>query len=118
MHEFFGSKIPKQYAILSHTWEEGQEVSYKQYLAGTHQHLSGFTKIDRACKVAAAGGLDWVWVDTCCIDKSSSAELSEAINSMYRWYARATICYVYLADLPVGTLGEWKETLGRCRWYV
>ncbi|KAF2753318.1 hypothetical protein EJ05DRAFT_426574, partial [Pseudovirgaria hyperparasitica] len=48
---------------------------------------------------ARADGLEWVWIDTCCIDKSSSAELAEAINSMYAWYARAEKCYVYLTDV-------------------
>ena len=44
-------------------------------------------------------GLEYVWNDTCCIDKKSSAELSEAINSMFRWYANSVICYAYLSDI-------------------
>lgn len=42
----------------------------------------------------------WIWIDTCCIDKNSSAELSEAINSMYRWYENATVCYAHIEDCP------------------
>lgn len=52
-----------------------------------------------------------MWVDTCCIDKSSSAELSEAINSMFAWYRNAKICYVFLAD----TSG--RESMGSSRWF-
>ena len=46
-------------------------------------------------------GLSHAWIDTCCIDKSSSAELSEAINSMYTWYEVAQVCYAYLEDVLV-----------------
>jgi hypothetical protein len=114
LSEFFGSKIPGCYAILSHTWDDGQEVSYKQYTDGGYQYLRGHSKIDNACKLAAANGIDWIWVDTCCIDKSSSAELSEAINSMFRWYQRSYVCYVHLADLPAEA--DWGTELRKCRW--
>jgi hypothetical protein len=59
----------------------------------------GYTKIQNCCRQALRDGYDHVWIDTCCIDKSSSAELSEAINSMYKWYARAKVCYAYLNDV-------------------
>jgi hypothetical protein len=59
----------------------------------------GYSKIKHCCLTAAAGGFDYVWVDTCCIDKRSSSELSKAINSMYSWYQNADICYVYLWDV-------------------
>ena len=59
----------------------------------------GYKKIVDTCEQAEKDGYEWVWVDTCCIDKRSSAELSEAINSMYRWYANAKICYAYLHDV-------------------
>lgn len=112
LEEYFGSKIPR-YAILSHTWEE-EEVSYKQYVAGNYHGMKGYQKIDMTCRIAELDNLSYAWVDTCCIDKSSSAELSEAINSMFRWYQRAEVCYVYLADLPAGA--EWETDLGGCRW--
>jgi hypothetical protein len=63
---------------------------------------SGYDKIKRCCEVASMDGFEYVWVDTCCIDKTSSAELSEAINSMYRWYGQAEVCYTYLSDVPPG----------------
>lgn len=73
---------------------------------------TGYKKITNTCELALSDGLEYVWVDTCCIDKSSSAELTEAINSMYRWYQEAKICYVYLAD----KLGE--TPLSDCRWFT
>jgi hypothetical protein len=60
---------------------------------------AGFEKIKKCGQTALAHGIHYIWVDTCCIDKSSSAELSEAISSMSRWYADAKICYAYLADV-------------------
>jgi len=61
---------------------------------------AGYIKITNACRLASLGGYDWIWVDTVCIDKKSSAELSEAINSMFNWYANAVVCYAFLADVP------------------
>ncbi|KAI0828058.1 heterokaryon incompatibility protein-domain-containing protein [Trametes gibbosa] len=66
----------------------------------SHQNLS--QKIAMACKVAREGGHELLWIDACCIDKSSSAELAEAINSMYEWYRLSDVCYAYLADVPHG----------------
>ncbi|KAH9889531.1 heterokaryon incompatibility protein-domain-containing protein [Cubamyces lactineus] len=89
------------YAILSHVWQQ-HEQSF-QDIKALHDdpdrlsHLS--EKIRRFCQFAQREGFEWIWVDTCCIDKTSSAELSEAINSMYTWYSEAVICYVYLHDV-------------------
>lgn len=110
--EFIGERIPP-YAILSHTWDKG-EVTFKHYNDGYFENMKGYRKIDKTCELARDSGIGYAWVDTCCIDKSSSAELTEAINSMYRWYERASICYVYLSDLPVS--GDWNDALPRCRW--
>ena len=95
--EFFDSQIPK-YAILSHRWGS-EEVSFQEFRKGKKKDSQGYNKIRRCCAVADRRGLDWVWIDTCCIDKKSSAELSEAINSMYRWYKLAVECYAYLSDV-------------------
>jgi hypothetical protein len=87
------------YAILSHTWGE-EEVSFQDMQSlSKAKTRTGFAKIQKCCKMAASRGLDYAWVDTCCIDKTSSAELQEAINSMFRWYQNADICYAYLADV-------------------
>jgi hypothetical protein len=89
------------YAILSHTWAEDQEVTYDELVRGAGREKSGYDKIRFCGKQAAVDGLEYFWIDTCCIDKSASHELSTAINSMFRWYQRATNCYVYLSDVVV-----------------
>ena len=96
------------YAILSHRWIEDTEVDYEEMVGlakmdaeerdEIRQRL-GYWKIRDACQQAKEDGYEWVWVDTCCIDKRSSAELSEAINSMYRWYENSRVCYAYLHDV-------------------
>ena len=117
--EFFDPEVPP-YAILSHTWSPGQEVSFQDYrriLRGKPspaRQSSGYAKIVETCKIAVEDHIPYVWVDTCCIDKSSSAELTESINSMFRWYKESKVCYVHLVDLgPHDSLGS---TLAHCRW--
>lgn len=87
-----------KYAILSHRWED-DEVNFDEFKSGQGRQKRGFWKIEKCCQQAKARGLEYAWVDTCCIDKRSSAELSEAINSMYNWYANAYECYVYMSDV-------------------
>lgn len=124
--EFVGLDVPP-YAILSHTWIRGQEVAFQEMrspagLDPTALSKSGWEKIGRTCHQAARDGLKYAWVDTCCIDKSSSAELSEAINSMFRWYKRASICYVFLSDLAhfdqPKNAGELQASIKHCRWFT
>ncbi|KAE8323706.1 heterokaryon incompatibility protein-domain-containing protein [Aspergillus sergii] len=100
LEEFNENKAPL-YAILSHTWAEG-EVTYDdiQDASDKYTKKAGYEKIHSTCKQAINDKLEYVWIDTCCIDKSSSAELSESINSMFRWYEKAEICYAFLADVP------------------
>ncbi|KAB8217421.1 heterokaryon incompatibility protein-domain-containing protein [Aspergillus novoparasiticus] len=93
----FASDFPP-YAILSHTWSS-EEVSFQEIHSSEVRYKLGYQKIQRCCEQALVDGLGYAWVDTCCIDKSSSAELSEAINSMFQWYKSARVCYVYLADV-------------------
>jgi len=105
--EFVDDKV--EYAILSHRWmEEAEEVDYREMvklakMPPEERHKirerGGYQKILQSCKLAK-DKYKWLWVDTCCIDKRSSAELSESINSMYRWYENAQVCYAYLHDVP------------------
>jgi hypothetical protein len=74
-----------QYAILSHTWG-AEEVTFRDLIDGTGKSKAGYDKIRFCAQQATNDSLQHFWVDTCCIDKSSSAELQEAINSMFRWY--------------------------------
>ncbi|KAK4198248.1 heterokaryon incompatibility protein-domain-containing protein, partial [Triangularia verruculosa] len=109
-----------QYAILSHCWRDGQEVSFHEFAhldpSNTRQK-PGFSKIFMTCGFARRHGIPYAWIDTCCIDKSSSAELSEAINSMFRWYQRAKVCFVFLADMPSQTT-DISLYLEKCRWFT
>jgi hypothetical protein len=100
LEDFSGKEIPG-YAILSHRWEE-EEMTLQDLQEGNTEKL-GYKKVKAFADRAAENGISYVWVDTCCIDKTSSAELSEAINSMYRWYNKAKICYAYLSKVPAGT---------------
>ncbi|EFY84423.1 ankyrin repeat-containing protein, putative [Metarhizium acridum CQMa 102] len=101
LEEFAEGRIP-QYAILSHRWGEG-ELSLQDVENGElikqGVKKGGYDKVRRFAFRAQSDGFEYAWIDTCCIDKTSSAELSEAINSMYVWYYRADRCYAYLADV-------------------
>ncbi|KAI0367947.1 HET-domain-containing protein [Pilatotrama ljubarskyi] len=102
-----------RYAILSHTWSPDGEQSYQELLAIQDAHIRDESetqlsildgpevsyKVKGACMAARADGYRLIWIDSCCIDKSSSAELSEAINSMFEWYRIASVCYAYLSDV-------------------
>ncbi|GAP89462.1 putative het domain-containing protein [Rosellinia necatrix] len=106
LHEIPDSTLTKtKYAILSHRWEERGEITFRDLgNLDDPQLRTSYEKIDGCCRQAKADGLAWVWIDTCCINKDSSAELSEAINSMFRWYEDAEVCYVYLSDVPSGEI--------------
>ncbi|EPE25662.1 hypothetical protein GLAREA_01574 [Glarea lozoyensis ATCC 20868] len=94
---FMFPNVP-QYEILSHTWGD-EEVSFQQFINLEEAKMKGgFAKIEKTCQLAKASGIKYAWVDTCCIDKLSSAELSESINSMYCWYQRAHVYYAFLSD--------------------
>jgi hypothetical protein len=116
--EFFGDQIP-HYAILSHT-RGNEEISFENMQSIRRQGKAGFTKIKDCCARAARDGWDYVWIDTCCIDKTSSAELSEAINSMFDWYRKAAVCYAYLVDVSrTGTDGDsLLSAFRRSRWFA
>ncbi|KAI1264716.1 kinesin light chain [Xylariaceae sp. FL1019] len=110
-----GSTIPR-YAILSHRWGP-DEVTYSDIQRGSGQRKHGYDKIRFCGEQAERDGLQHFWVDTCCIDKSSSAELTESINSMFHWYSTATRCYAYLQDVSCianpGTVEQNEEA-----WHV
>jgi len=108
----FNEPLPS-YGILSHTWQE-EEIDYQIFTRATVEEIQSdhrYAKIRGCAHIARQQKLEYIWVDTCCIDKSSSAELQEAINSMFRWYERAVTCYVYLEDHEIG-----KLNLSCTRW--
>lgn len=111
LEEFPEGKNPA-YLILSHTWATNpkEEVLYKdidQNLDFTHK-AAWRKKVQRFCALAVSAGYEWVWIDTCCIDKSSSYEITEAINSMFRWYQSAEFCVAYLTDVRGALSGKPK----------
>lgn len=133
--EFHGPEFP-DYAILSHTWVPDQEVSFQDVQALNHSKWSvkeaqaaaaikaksGYAKLTSSAAYVSSHGFQYIWIDTCCIDKTSSAELSEAINSMYRWYQQASLCFVYLQDVTKQYDGDsaddFYNTCRESRWFT
>ena len=123
----FNHDLPP-YAILSHTWgHEDDEVNFQDIMEKTGKDKPGYQKIVFCGEQARTDSLDYFWVDTCCIDKTSSTELSESINSMFNWYRDAKICYVYLADVSnvecdqseADISGEiWQSAFQGSRWFT
>ncbi|OJT03698.1 Vegetative incompatibility protein HET-E-1 [Trametes pubescens] len=124
------------YAILSHTWRAAGEQTYQDIcglqeslrVAGPSDTIRPRTLFFHPClsdkikgifKIVRESGCRLLWIDACCIDKSSSAELSEAINSMYAWYTLADVCYVYLEDVSDREdPGAPKGAFRRSRWHT
>lgn len=107
--EFDHDDIPP-YAILSHTWGP-EEVTFEDIENSTGEGKAGHKKIEFCIEQAAADGLLYCWVDTCCINRPNLSELSEAIISMFRWYRDAERCYVYLSDVP-------DKSFRSSRWFT
>ena len=118
--ESTGGDVPA-YAILSHTWGK-EEVLHEDIQVGADMSKTGWRKIQFCAKQAAADGLEYFWVDTCCIDKRNAVELGAAINSMFLWYQSAARCYVYLPDVskPGGADDQraWEEAFRKSRWFT
>ncbi|KAK7468914.1 hypothetical protein VKT23_003411 [Stygiomarasmius scandens] len=113
----FQRDIPP-YAILSHTWVD-EEVSFQDIQhPEVAQVKKGYTKIIRACHLARQQKLHYIWIDSCCINKDSSAELSEALNSMYRYYADSAVCYVYLSDVLSDDPRKVNSMFRSCKWFT
>ncbi|KAI9146880.1 Vegetative incompatibility protein [Paramyrothecium foliicola] len=118
--EWLPSNVPK-YAILSHTWGD-EEVLFENIIDGVGAQKVGYKKIEFCGRQAASDGLSYFWVDTCCINKSDGSELSEAINSMFRWYKEAVICYVFLSDVSSGgslqDTTQWESAFRHSKWFT
>ncbi|KAK4553261.1 hypothetical protein LTR86_009561 [Recurvomyces mirabilis] len=110
------------YAILSHTWGSvEEEVMYEDILKGegTNKPGLGSEKIRFCIEQARQDGLEYFWVDTCCINKKDDAELSKSLRSMFRWYAEANRCYVFLSDVPQEEVlgADWEHDFRRSSWF-
>ncbi|KAF2268798.1 HET-domain-containing protein [Lojkania enalia] len=117
--ERIGRNVPP-YAILSHTWgaNDDDEVNFKDLVQGTGTSKPGYDKLRFCYKQATKDSIDYVWIDTCCIDRSSSVELSEAINSMFRWYHESVKCYVYLSDVSTSSVTSNNLPFWKSRWFT
>lgn len=108
------------YVILSHRWD-AHEISFEDMLDPEHiaEH-PGYAKLFGFCTIARNYGYKYVWIDTCCINKASSAELSEAINSMYLWYKKSAVCFVYLRDVSdtERPSSDPKSAFARAEWFT
>ena len=113
-----------EYVVLSHTWgAAGQEVTLQDFQSRFSEQQTGkagYAKIRFCSDQAAQDGYKHLWIDTCCIDKTNSVELTEAINSMFRWYREAARCYVYLSDVKVGELqnNDWQKDFINSKWFT
>ncbi|PMD13092.1 HET-domain-containing protein, partial [Hyaloscypha hepaticicola] len=116
------------YAILSHTWGD-DEVTFRDLAELSREQLvskRAWEKVKKCCAKAMEWDLEWVWIDTCCIDQSSSAELSEAINSMYQWYRKSAVCYAYLSGvdsveedfLSDRVIDQGHSSFDKARWFT
>ncbi|EGR51183.1 uncharacterized protein TRIREDRAFT_45503 [Trichoderma reesei QM6a] len=113
--EIFATPEEARYAILSHTWGEG-EVTFAD-VQQPQRETRGWDKIRRSSQIALNSGYPYLWIDTCCIDKTSSAELSEAINSMFQWYEKAGVCIAFLEDF-ITTDEPSNPDFAHCRWFI
>jgi hypothetical protein len=124
---FVGNDTIPPYAILSHTWgADFTEVTFEDLTNGTGKDKLGYEKIRFCGERAGQDDLEYFWVDTCCINKADFTELSEAINSMFRWYRNAAKCYVYLSDVSTtkrkasDQFSEftWESAFRASRWFT
>ncbi|KAJ0385039.1 hypothetical protein COL922a_007175 [Colletotrichum nupharicola] len=119
LEEFFHE--PPPYAVLSHTWgSDEEEISFRDIQEGNEVFKTGIgrDKFAGFCEQALADELDYAWMDTCCIDKTNSTELSEAINSMFTWYQKADVCYAFLADVSsIDDPSNAESQFRRSRWF-
>ena len=138
MLESFVNEECPPYTILSHTWGR-EEITLQELqlprtvtllkstkdclakgLMSEIQNPKAFLKIAGCALQARRDGFDYVWCDTCCIDKTNSTELSEAINSMYDWY-KDRLCYAYLSDMDYGEqpmLQDFKSAFPSSKWFT
>ena len=115
------------YVILSHTWSvnDEEEVTFDDIQNNRGEKKAGLAKLHFCGEQAKEdGGPEYFWVDTCCINKASHTELSEAITSMFRWYRKAVKCYVYLSDVSADSddiehaQRRWEPAFRKSRWFT
>jgi tetratricopeptide (TPR) repeat protein len=123
LSDFRGKPIPP-YAILSHRWSNS-EILIEDISNGNYKEREdGSKKLQFCVEQAAQDGLQYSWIDTCCIDRWDNNERSKAINSMFQWYKNATRCYVFLSDVSVSTAtgpvqrSDWEASFRASAWFT
>lgn len=128
LEEFSGPSVPF-YAVLSHRWgSDKDEVRFEDIQDGSRicsdTSKPGYDKLRFCYDQVVRSGLRYFWIDTCCIKKTDSSELARSLNSMFYWYQRAAICYVYLSDVSISDVTEapgafkWAKALSRSKWFT
>ncbi|THU92432.1 hypothetical protein K435DRAFT_829641 [Dendrothele bispora CBS 962.96] len=116
--EFGESDVSPPYAILSHRWIEGEEITFQEFLNPEGREemkkKSGYQKILHACMKAQNDGIDFIWIDTCCMDKGNHDEVARDIKSMYAYYESSVVCYAYLVDVYKWNFGRESSP---CEWF-
>ena len=121
--DFRGKPIPP-YAILSHRWSDSEtlieDISNENY----KEREEGSEKLRFCAEQAAQDGLQYFWIDTCCIDRWDNNERSKAINSMFQWYRNAARCYVFLSDVSLSAVtgtaacSDWEASFWKSGWFT
>ncbi|THU77445.1 hypothetical protein K435DRAFT_738430, partial [Dendrothele bispora CBS 962.96] len=129
---FEGTEPVPHYAILSHTWQRYRGIwyVYEVTYADLDEHSEeertkrkpGYQKILNACAQARRNGLDYLWVDTCCIDDTNEIEVREAVRLIFHYYQNSRVCYAYLDDVsdghdPLATLSYPSQQFKKSKWF-
>lgn len=127
LQAFARGKAPS-YAVLSHTWSRNQEdeVTFHDIVLGEGRRKVGYEKLRFCGRQAKQDGLDFFWIDTCCIDKTDIEELQTSVSLMYQTYERAEKCYALLSDVSMGFVEEgealasrdWESSFAQSRWFT
>lgn len=104
LHDFTTKAIPP-YVIASHRWCD-EETTFRDVQERRNVETDGYKKVEGFAEYVRnnVASTDWLWIDTCCIDKTSSKELDDAINSMFDWYRKSVLCLTFLLDVHDSTL--------------
>lgn len=124
--DLIGDDEVPPFCILSHCWEDGHEVTFNDFNGNQGRDKSGYQKIQFCAQQAKRDGFEYFWVDTCCINKADAVELQDAINSMFRFYQNAAMCYVYMSDVSIGKRKAdcqcleytWEPGFRESRWFT
>jgi hypothetical protein len=120
--DFRDKPIPP-YAILSHRWSDSEILIEDISNETCKEKEESYQKLRFCAEQAGQDGLQYFWIDTCCIDRWDKNERSRAINSMFQWYRNAARCYVFLSDVSVSSATDasqrsnWEASFRGSDWF-